>query len=150
MKNIYHKYASGEAADRAWFASNNDKYRAIESFSWAKWTLSAFLARNRPMKIQEDALPALRGLCDALLPRLSHASTRSFMAYIIDSTYRSTAASAGYPRSLRVNRTRYRTWHIIRRDLAGCRVHLWRRLPSRGALGSYALGTLDEEQNGQE
>ena len=58
------------------------------------------------------------------------------------STYRSTAASAGYPRSLRVNRTRYRTWHIIRRDLAGCRVHLWRRLPSRGALGSYALGTL--------
>ncbi len=33
MKNIYRKYANGE---RAWFASNNDKYRAIESFSWAK------------------------------------------------------------------------------------------------------------------
>lgn len=31
------------------------------------------------------------------------------------------AASAGYPRSVRVNRTRHRTWHIIRGDLAGCR-----------------------------
>lgn len=54
------------ATDRARFASNNDKYRAIESFSRMQRALSAFFAaRNRPMKIRETSYLRSADLPDA-------------------------------------------------------------------------------------
>lgn len=61
QKNVYREYRRQRPiAPR--FASNNDKYRAIESFSGVKRTLSAFHARESSHEDSRDALPAPRGL----------------------------------------------------------------------------------------